>query len=89
MNLVFSHHLSVSCYEHVSAQAYNPVDDITGRVGYVAPGVLSRKGHGKPVDVWSTGYVLIPLLCAPTFIIPLASSRTFCFMVTLRLGPKT
>ena len=34
---------------------------MAGSFGYVAPEVLSRKGHGKPVDVWSTGYVLILL----------------------------
>jgi len=34
---------------------------LAGSFGYVAPEVLSRKGHGKPVDIWSTGYVLTSL----------------------------
>lgn len=35
---------------------------MAGSFGYVAPEVLNRKGHGKPVDIWSTGYVLISFL---------------------------
>ena len=31
---------------------------MAGSFGYVAPEVLNRKGHGKPVDIWSIGYVL-------------------------------
>ena len=30
---------------------------VAGSFGYVAPEVLNRKGHGKPVDIWSIGYV--------------------------------
>jgi calcium/calmodulin-dependent protein kinase I len=26
-------------------------------MGYVAPEVLNKDGHGKAVDVWATGYV--------------------------------
>jgi hypothetical protein len=26
-------------------------------ISYAAPEVLLRKGHGKPVDMWSIGYV--------------------------------
>ncbi|KAG8804366.1 hypothetical protein FRC17_005983, partial [Serendipita sp. 399] len=29
--------------------------NVSGSFGYVAPEVLSEKGHGKPVDIWSTG----------------------------------
>ena len=28
---------------------------VAGSFGYVAPEVLLKKGHGKPVDVWATG----------------------------------
>ena len=41
---------------------------MAGSFGYVAPEVISRKGHGKPVDIWSTGYVLIPpFACANAY----------------------
>ena len=30
---------------------------LAGSFGYVAPEVLHKDGHGKPVDVWATGYV--------------------------------
>ena len=29
---------------------------LAGSFGYVAPEVLLKEGHGKPVDIWSTGY---------------------------------
>lgn len=28
---------------------------LAGSFGYVAPEVLNKKGHGKAVDIWSTG----------------------------------
>ena len=28
---------------------------LAGSPGYAAPEVLLKKGHGKPVDLWSTG----------------------------------
>lgn len=31
---------------------------LAGSFGYVAPEVLNKTGHGKAVDMWSTGYVL-------------------------------
>ena len=34
---------------------------LAGSFGYVAPEVLNKKGHGKAVDIWSTGYVAIHL----------------------------
>ena len=34
---------------------------MAGSFGYVAPEVLTKTGHGKAVDLWSTGCVV---LCA-------------------------
>lgn len=31
---------------------------LAGSFGYVAPEVLLKQGHGKPVDIWSTGYTI-------------------------------
>jgi calcium/calmodulin-dependent protein kinase I len=28
---------------------------LAGSFGYVAPEVLNKQGHGKAVDIWSTG----------------------------------
>lgn len=43
-----------------SAKHLDSSDDqltsFAGSIGYVAPEILTRKGHGKPVDLWSIGY---------------------------------
>ncbi len=30
---------------------------MAGSFGYAAPEILMGKGHGKPVDMWSVGWV--------------------------------
>ncbi|KIP03271.1 hypothetical protein PHLGIDRAFT_130267 [Phlebiopsis gigantea 11061_1 CR5-6] len=36
---------------------------LAGSFGYVAPEVLNNSGHGKAVDMWSTGIITYVLLC--------------------------
>ncbi|TCD68607.1 hypothetical protein EIP91_010398 [Steccherinum ochraceum] len=36
---------------------------LAGSFGYVAPEVLNKAGHGKAVDIWSTGIITYVLLC--------------------------
>ncbi|KAI0319890.1 kinase-like domain-containing protein [Amylostereum chailletii] len=36
---------------------------LAGSFGYVAPEVLNKQGHGKAVDLWSTGIITYVLLC--------------------------
>ena len=44
---------------------------LAGSFGYVAPEVLNKKGHGKAVDIWSTGCVAH------------AAPRTSCLILAL------
>lgn len=36
---------------------------MAGSFGYAAPEVMMKKGHGKPVDMWSLGVIAYTLLC--------------------------
>ena len=46
---------------------------LAGSFGYVAPEVLNKKGHGKAVDIWSTG-------CAHPYLAPSVSPLIFLFV---------
>ncbi|KAJ5613254.1 calcium/calmodulin-dependent protein kinase [Penicillium lagena] len=44
----------------------NPTEVLTsmaGSFGYAAPEVMLKRGHGKPVDIWSLGVITYTLLC--------------------------
>ncbi|KIW04098.1 calcium/calmodulin-dependent protein kinase [Verruconis gallopava] len=48
------------------AKMLNDKDVLTsmaGSFGYAAPEVMEKKGHGKPVDLWSLGVITYTLLC--------------------------
>lgn len=36
---------------------------MAGSFGYAAPEVMEKRGHGKPVDMWSLGVITYTLLC--------------------------
>ncbi|PWN46742.1 Pkinase-domain-containing protein [Violaceomyces palustris] len=39
---------------------------VCGSFGYAAPEILAKKGHGKPVDMWSLGVITYTMLCGYT-----------------------
>ncbi|KAF2146672.1 uncharacterized protein K452DRAFT_348402 [Aplosporella prunicola CBS 121167] len=44
----------------------SPTEQLTtmaGSFGYAAPEVMLKRGHGKPVDMWSLGVITYTLLC--------------------------
>ncbi|KIM71295.1 hypothetical protein PILCRDRAFT_830438 [Piloderma croceum F 1598] len=43
--------------------AEEQLHSLAGSFGYVAPEVLNKAGHGKAVDIWSTGIITYVLLC--------------------------
>ncbi|KAH9983652.1 hypothetical protein BJV74DRAFT_776637 [Russula compacta] len=53
-----------------SAKCLDSSDDqltsFTGSSRYVAPEILTHKGHGKPVDMWSIGIITYVILCEYT-----------------------
>ena len=36
---------------------------MAGSFGYAAPEIMQKRGHGKPVDMWSLGVITYTLLC--------------------------
>ncbi|KAG8985493.1 hypothetical protein FRB90_004663, partial [Tulasnella sp. 427] len=53
---------SISESRHLDAPD-EVLHSLAGSFGYVAPKVLSNKGHSKSVDLWSTGIITYVLLC--------------------------
>lgn len=43
--------------------AEEQLHSVAGSLAYVAPEVLLKDGHGKPVDIWATGVITYVLLC--------------------------
>ena len=39
------------------------LNTMAGSFGYAAPEIMLKKGHGKPVDMWSLGVITYTLLC--------------------------
>ena len=39
-----------------------------GTPGYVAPEVLLQTGHGKPVDLWSVGVIMVSIISRESII---------------------
>jgi serine/threonine protein kinase len=56
-----AHHLTAIFSAKHLHSSEEQLHSMAGSFGYVAPEVLNRKGHGKPVDIWSTGYALTSL----------------------------
>lgn len=46
---------------------------MAGSLGYAAPEIMEKKGHGKPVDIWSLGVITYTLCCGYS---PFRSERT-------------
>ena len=64
--------------------AQEVLHNLSGSFGYVAPEVLSNLGHGKPVDIWSTGCVVLFGCCyLPVSICAISGSSVMCSYVVI------
>lgn len=50
----------------IDEEKMNSLQTTVGTPGYMAPEVFLKKGHGKPVDMWSMGVITYFLLCGYT-----------------------
>ena len=69
---------------HISAKHLNEKEQLfsmAGSFGYVAPEVLTKKGHGKAVDMWSTGCVFFVDTASQYRLLTI--TRSFCEYVGL------
>lgn len=70
----------------IAAHLRNDSDDLhglCGSVGYAAPEVIARKGHGKQVDIWGLGVVTYAMLCGYA---PFSSADPELFRKQLQQG---
>ena len=44
-------------------QSNEVLTTMAGSFGYAAPEIMLKRGHGKPVDMWSLGVITYTLLC--------------------------
>lgn len=56
-----------------------------GSMGYVAPEVLTKRGHGKPCDIWSLGVITYTLLSGYS---PFMAESVDGFMEEICTGPE-
>ncbi|KAI9029630.1 kinase-like domain-containing protein [Phycomyces nitens] len=47
----------------IDSEKFHILKTTCGTPGYMAPEILTKKGHGKPVDMWSIGVIAYFLLC--------------------------
>ena len=57
---------------------------MAGSFGYAAPEVMEKRGHGKPVDMWSMGVITYTLLCGYS---PFRSQELKDLIDEILLGP--
>ncbi|WFD36149.1 calcium/calmodulin-dependent protein kinase [Malassezia cuniculi] len=67
---------------HMRADDSN-LQGMYGSVGYAAPEVIMRRGHGKPVDMWGIGVVTYTMLCGYA---PFSSADPVLFRKQLERG---
>ncbi|WFD42414.1 calcium/calmodulin-dependent protein kinase [Malassezia psittaci] len=68
---------------HLRDNADNNLQGLCGSVGYAAPEVIARLGHGKPVDIWGLGVVTYAMLCGYA---PFSSADSDLFRKQLEKG---
>ncbi|CAG8450343.1 7365_t:CDS:10 [Ambispora leptoticha] len=50
----------------IDSETFHVLTTTCGTPGYMAPEILAKEGHGKPVDLWSIGVITYFLLCGYT-----------------------
>lgn len=50
----------------IDEENFRMLTTTVGTPGYMAPEIFTKKGHGKPVDIWALGVIAYLLLCGFT-----------------------